>query len=212
MGWGSEFLNNFQNWAWGISYSYVFLKPETFLLFYRFVFSPKKHDFTLKTLIFNPISCFYPENFLISCAFLYLSLACFLEFFLIFRLFQHDFLIKWFLYIYKALLCVSVRVSLCLSVLAKNLPLPQEAHRGCYMSYCWSHHIFHRGRCGDLRWNATFDVRRPLREDIWNHEVMKYHVMKYHVMKYDVMKYDVMKYEVMKYDVLRYGVMKYDVM
>ena len=42
-------------------------------------------------------AAFSLNNFLISRAFLYLSLACFLDFFLIFRLLQADFLIRWFL-------------------------------------------------------------------------------------------------------------------
>ena len=60
-GWASEFLNTFPNRASNISYSYVFLGPETFLISAFYLFLSVKYTLSpLRILKFNPKSCFYP--------------------------------------------------------------------------------------------------------------------------------------------------------
>ena len=62
-------------------------------------------------------------------------------------------------HIYEALLCVSVWVSVCLSVLAKNLPLPREAHLGAICPIVGP--IIFSIMVDELRWKKTIDGRRP---------------------------------------------------
>ena len=63
MGWASEFLHNFPNWASNISYSYVFWGPETFLISAFYLFLSVKYTLSpLRILKFNPKRCFYPQK------------------------------------------------------------------------------------------------------------------------------------------------------
>ena len=101
MGWASAFLNNFPNWASNISYSYVFMGPETFLISAFFSFLSVKYTLSpLRILIFAPKSCFYPQKASYFLWILRYEAVLFLKFFLNFLTLLSltpDFLTRWFL-------------------------------------------------------------------------------------------------------------------